>query len=170
VKDELLVRWLLSKGADPNFGCPQERKLNAMEADNESGFALDESAATSTTEVFDLLIDGGAKMEYSVALHRAVETTEAHGDPTHMVKHLLELGFNIDGQDNHVRGPRGRGSPLTSTVQYRDVERARFLLENGADPYLKTWWGKSAFDQATRRRDTEFLDFFQKYLLVKKNS
>ena len=58
MKDEPLVRWLLDKGTDPNFGCPQTQKLNAMEADNESGFALNEAAKTWTTAVFDLLIKG----------------------------------------------------------------------------------------------------------------
>jgi ankyrin repeat protein len=170
VKDELLVRWLLSKGADPDFGCPQEQKLNAMEADNESGFALDRAAATSTTAVFDLLINGGAKREYSVALHVATEAIKADGDRTPMMKHLLELGFDIDGMDDRLRGPYGHGSPLMSTVRYRKVERARFLLENGADPYLRNWRGRSAFVELQRLRYTDLLDLFQEYCLVNKNA
>jgi hypothetical protein len=91
VKDELFVRWLLDKGADPNFGRPQAKKLNTMEADNESGFALEKA------------------------------------------------------------------------------ERARFLLENGVDPYLKNWRGRSAFGEAQRLRYTDFLKLFQEYCPVDKN-
>lgn len=133
------MRWLLSKGADPNFGRMQEKKLSSMGADNESGFTLDHAAAFSTTAAIDLLINEGAKREYSHALHAAAEGPEKYGDRIPMMKHVLESGFEVDGIDRHSRGPHGQGSPLMCTVRFGKIDRARFLLENGANPHLKNW-------------------------------
>ncbi len=72
-----------------------------------------------------------------------------------MMEYLLELGFDINEMNDRLRGPYGHGSPLMSAMRYRKVERVRFLLENGADSYLKNCRGRSAFDEAQQLRYTD---------------
>ncbi|KAG4435765.1 hypothetical protein IFR05_008739 [Cadophora sp. M221] len=97
--DEHLIRTLLRLGADPNYGAPQQHKLNATEADHFSSAALDRAASLSSTVVVDLLIEGGAKLEYSAALHVAVEAPKEFGENRIMIEHLLKRGFEVDGMD-----------------------------------------------------------------------
>lgn len=163
IDDEPLVRWLLDQRANPNFGRPREQKLNTTTPDYESGFALENTSAKSTVEVFNLLVDHGAQLEFSAALHRAVESSITYGDRIAMMEHVLDLGFDVNGMDKSLRGPHGHGSPLASAVHFNRVDKVIFLLQHGADPSLKNWRGISPADQAQRVNNAPILELFREY-------
>ena len=149
-----LTTWFLRHGADPNLGPP--RKGSTLEAIPvpDSGVCLYEAAASSNTEVVELLIQAGAKIENSTPLHAAVRRGE---DAIPMLRYLLDLpsadGIDIDGLADQS-DPFSLGTPLESVIRHGvrsdSVAIASFLLENGADPYPDGRPGIDVFDEPVR--------------------
>lgn len=121
--------------------------MNATSASHSSGYALDSAASLSSINIIDILLQAGAKPEYSVALHIAVEASESLGDNRAMIEHLLQVRLEIDEMDGMVRGLYGRGSPLMCAMRMRLFDKLRVLLEHGADPFLKNWRGESPWGE-----------------------
>ncbi|KAH7327188.1 ankyrin repeat-containing domain protein [Rhexocercosporidium sp. MPI-PUGE-AT-0058] len=166
IPNTALIRTLLRLGADPNFGSPQKHKLNAIEADHESGSALDRAAfspSSSSITIIDLLLQAGAKIEYSVALHLAAEAPKELGENRVMIEHLLKRGWKVDEMDRQVRGLYGRGSPLMCATRLRRVERVKVLLEHSADPYLKNWRGETPVGEAQNMKCVALLELFEEF-------
>lgn len=151
------MRWLLENGADPTHGKPRWNENNPND-DRNAGAALNLAARAGTPAVFDLLLQGGPRIETSVPLHMAAETAGA--DCITMMTHLLQLGLDINGLDD-IQGPYRRGTPPSYAVRIRAVEAAQFLLERGADPHKKNQWGYSPAEEATQTNDTEFIKMFE---------
>lgn len=105
----------------------------------------------------------GAKPEYSVALHKAVEASSELGDQRTMIEHLINLGFEVDGMDDKVRGLYGKGSPLLCATRRRFVGRARILLECGADPWLENRSAVSPAGEAERMGCAVLLELFREF-------
>lgn len=78
-----------------------------------------------------------------------------------MIEHLLKRGFQVDGMDRMVRGLYGRGSPLMCATRLGRLERAKVLLENGADPYLENWSGETPVGGARRMKCVALLELFE---------
>ena len=154
VRSPSLTTWFLLRGANPNLGPP--RIGFGLEATPvpDSGVCLYEAAASSNTEVVELLIQAGAKVENSTPLHAAVRRGE---DAIPMLRYLLALpsgkGTDINGlADAH--DPFSVGTPLESVIRHGlrsdSVTIARFLLENGADPHPDGRPGIDVFDGPVR--------------------
>jgi ankyrin repeat protein len=121
----------------------------------------------TAVSLINLLLHHGARLEDSLPLHLAAEcgpyeihdqhytsTAISHPqvqgdfdiDPTctpsssmiPVLKYLLDLGYDPNASDIAHFGPRAHGPPLHWAVRGGSVENARFLLENGADP-----WGQN---------------------------
>lgn len=93
------------------------------------------AACVSTPTVYKLLLEHGAKLEYSVPLHTAASSQEDE-DRISMMAYLLELGVDINGFDDR-RGLYATGTPLHAAIEAGGIAKVRFLLEQGADPILK---------------------------------
>ena len=154
IRSPSLTSWFLGHGANPNRGPP--RTGSSLEATPipDSGACLYEAAAHSSSEVVELLIQAGAKVENSTPLHAAVRRGE---DAIPMLRHLLDLpsenSIDINGLADQ-RDPFSVGTPLESVIRHGmrsdSVAIARFLLANGADPHPDGRPGIDVFDEPVR--------------------
>lgn len=144
VKDAAFTTWLLDHGADPNV------YDSGMEG---CRCALDTAAVKSTTAMVSLLVNRGASLAGAHVLHAAVGRRD--GEMIPMLEHLLNLGADIDAVEYasnpewfHRRFYFGLGTPLHEAIKKGKVEAVRFLLERGANPYIKNTRGSNAFQMA----------------------
>lgn len=140
--DEPAIRYLLAHGANPNLGPPQnsQEHFQDIRPIYNSGNALNEAAAHCTPEIFALLLDHGAVLSNSDALHRAAGASRKlpPGERIPMLKYLLGLGLDPNAIDDGIRVAEDRrgqhGSPLQYAIIWGRREEAKWLLEHGADP------------------------------------
>lgn len=150
VKNEPLLKWALTQGAHPNLG-PQrldEERLGYGYA--KSGTALNNTARSSTQHTIYLLLDAGARKEFSVALHHAAgaipysATRKSEDGPVQlnleedreripMIAHLLACVFDINALDD-VEGPYEIRRPLDYAFRAQGAKvRIEFRLDHGAE-------------------------------------
>ena len=55
-----------------------------------------------------------------------------------LVEYYLEIGI-----DPNYQHPEFLAAPLVESIRYNQLEIAKLLLENGADPYIKEVWGSA---------------------------
>lgn len=143
VTNETLTRWFLAHGADVHA----VGKIGST--------ILDVAAANSSPFLFDLLVQHGARLEDSDALHSAAGAREKPEGRIEMMRHLLELNvFDANALERREYPParrRGRGTPLHSGVAPQEVERLKLLLEHGADLQGKNTMGQTALEYAAAR-------------------
>lgn len=146
--DEELVRWCVEHGA----------KVDGMEVDPyKSPPLLETVAGTGTVETFAYLLEKGAKIEGRI-LHVAAQWVGSNSEDDEaknkafqtrmrMVEYLVDvLKMDVNEMDMHAVGseeeePMGNfwGTPICYAARHPDDghEVVRFLLERGADPYIK---------------------------------
>lgn len=71
VHNKPLLKWFLSHGANPNCGPQRLDEERYGYGCTESGTALNYATCRCTPQCVDLLLDAGARMEFSIALHCA---------------------------------------------------------------------------------------------------
>ena len=145
-------------GANPNLGPPRpSRGPRETRLVSNSGGILNEAAAYCTPQVFALLLEHGAVLSNSIALHYAAGRPKSvpPGDRIPMMEYLLGLGVDINEPDDIIQiaedGRGRRGTPLMYALSYARVAEVQWLLEHGADPDKRTSYGDSAMDLAIRR-------------------
>lgn len=119
--------WCLEHGADPNLG-------SLSQVWSPLATAVQFGAST---EMIDLLLSNGARLDESDALVTAAECGRVD-----MVKHLLDRGAKIDEVGfRYCLGDGSRrenaGSALHSAVAGGHADIVTFLLDQGADVNLK---------------------------------
>jgi hypothetical protein len=105
LKDESLIRWLLSKGANPNLGTPGYRMHsweNNVQPVADSPETIMKAAQHSTPVVLDLLIVNEAKYDRVQLLHIAVTSIFFNtAERIAMMDHLVnKLGIDINAVAN----------------------------------------------------------------------
>jgi hypothetical protein len=140
------VKFCLEHGADPN-GNLVEEYLSALAC----------AVYTGNFKLVDLLLQHGAQLKGSNAIVQA-----AIYDNLEMVKYLLSKGADID--EVGIKGPPGderyddNGSPLHHAATEGYTKMALFLIDAGANIYLKDSMGRTAEDLALKNNHTEILN------------
>jgi hypothetical protein len=92
-----LLLWYVSLGANPNLGPPDTRRKEFVSPQDlpvpESGAALEEASRFCDMAIVDILVEHGARLGNSLALHHALMRQE---DRIPMMEHLLRLGVDIN--------------------------------------------------------------------------
>ena len=122
VKNEMLLKWFLEHGADPNLGPPLSPQPDSTPIPN-SGSSLNCAASVATPEVFDLLLQHGAKLENSQPVHMAAASQEDSGRIP-MMKYLVGKGVDVNGSDE-ARGFQAVGPPLFYAIRQKQKEKVK---------------------------------------------
>lgn len=142
-----VVRWLLEHGADPNI---KDRR----------GFtALDYASYKYSLEVVKLLVQHGADVTNTSAIHGAVANSikfaPVNPGRLDIVSYLLECGANVNQlwpimpdvyERPHITPYTG--TPLHSAVEAENPESVRYLLSRGADRTIKGALGMTPLEVA----------------------
>lgn len=147
--DEQIVRWFLDQGAE--LPTPDPRR---------SRHILNTAARVSSITNFDLLLERGANIADSTALHQAALIEGS--DRIAMMSHLLEIGYDINAIDEG-RHPCNIGTPLHYALWGKLFENVRFLLQRGADPHKCGGLCGSAFTMAERTCRDEFISLMKQH-------
>lgn len=165
-----LVRFLLENGASPN-------QVQGPDS-NSPGTILRTAAEGSSLDVIELLIQHGAQIEQSGAMHKAAENGRID-----VMDLLLRHGANVNEQlctnlefsaKRRTRFKKERGivsdasddrrpkwsheTPLHYSVLDRQIEAAAWLVKHGADASITDSKGWSAKEMATTIGDTGILE------------
>lgn len=167
IPDEETARWFLAQGANPNLGPrpdPFTDSSPSLESIPNSGDVLEVAAAESSPEFFDVLLQHGAILGNSLALHQ-IAAREGTGDKNRipMMEHLLNLGVDINGSDA-ARGYMATGTPLHIAIEYSALDNARLLLSRGADIKLRDCKrGLTALELAKHHGRQDMIDLIQSF-------
>ena len=159
--NEALVHWCLDRGAtvedrhtDPYINLP----------------LLERVAQHGTVDTFALLRSRGAQLTPRM-LHRAAGAAASCKDGERltirmaMVKYLMDdLGIDINTMDTEGQMPNHWGTPLCYAAQppRGGVDVVRFLLDRGADPFIKDCWGiHDAFGVAKHSGNAEISELLR---------
>ncbi|KAL5359770.1 ankyrin repeat-containing domain protein [Aspergillus floccosus] len=158
-----LLRWFLSHGADPNRG-PQRPYDSPYERFGESvrnsGCALESAAARGSREAVQLLLDAGADIHNGYPLHAAARSVPPGSPSQCPIERELDIGripvmelLVERGADVNQRMETPYVEPryaLLLAAMVGAVERARWLIQHGADPGVEKGWHVDA-DMRLRR-------------------
>ena len=134
VEDERLVRWFFDHGAELDHSMPFPPDKDYCRDLDATCLYLNIAACTSTTAVFDLFLAHGAARADSIPLHTAASVPDREERIIPMMIHLIDLGFDINGTDDHTKKHPCWGTPLVYAVRSNAVGNVKFLLSKGADP------------------------------------
>ena len=130
--DPRLLRWILTRDKNPDL----KR-------------ALESAAAIGNIEVVDILIEHGAPIKDSMAMHYAL-FCEDQDSRIGMMEYLLQHGMGVNNFGNHP-GTQAGGTPLFTAANMSAlnlVAEVQWLLDHGADPRIRDRLGRLAIQYA----------------------
>lgn len=133
--DETLLRWFLAQGANPNFG-PDPTLVSTYDDSSyveTSGAVLEQAAKSASPAIVDVLLEHGANLQNSRAIHNALLRKTA-ADVVEMLEHLVKRGADVNQLAFHMQGFHWGARPLNIAAEMGKLEPIRWLLEHGADP------------------------------------
>lgn len=147
VQDEILVKWCLSVGADPNGASPSNTTV------------LHLAASVGTLESVKTLISAGGKFQRPCfsddIIAHAVDSHNEYNDRLPVIEFLLDHGADIDAFYEQNRNPEypsglemivGKQTALHLAVGKGDKQMVEMLVRRGADPGKLMWNYSTAFD------------------------
>ena len=128
---------------------------------------MDVAAANSTPAVFQLLLEHGADVEDSDALHAAAGAETHMSGRLEMITFLLKtVKMGINAIAKH--GPPasrgiGKGTPLHNAVFVQAKDRIEFLLAQGANPDARNSLDQTAMEFATEWELSDSVDILNRH-------
>ncbi|KAF5684494.1 ankyrin repeat domain-containing protein [Fusarium circinatum] len=149
-----VVRYLLDERWTPLNGEVTWISKATPPMDRTSGLALDLAVEKSPMIVVQMLLEYGAHPQYSRPPHGAIKRLHRHSVPgaEEDWRPLMEMALNY-GAEINARTYSG-GTALSRAVHCEDWEIVEFLIEKGADPFVKCPSSKhDSFDSALKFED-----------------
>lgn len=149
--NEDIVKWHLENYADPNI--LSDRGFSALEA----------AAYRHSVNIVKLLVEYGAEVRPTTALHSAATNSAEYGgilypDRLEVMAFLLDHGADIDKLEPVIdtQGhPRpvdwGTGTALQRAVDSNAPDRVRFLLQRGANRFITGAMGFTPLEIAEKK-------------------
>lgn len=167
-----LLRWFLSHGIDPNYGVKRDTSTKKGGPSHECADALEFAAYKGSAEAIEILIEAGAKITYGTPLHSAAGALPPRGTPytdddpqrdefdlsrLPAMEALVKHGADVNQREitQHLTPQY----PIIYAVHVGATQRARWLLDHGANPELSGPYG-SAVEYASRVGSKEMRDLF----------
>ncbi|KAM0081756.1 hypothetical protein ACKRZS_006083 [Fusarium odoratissimum] len=160
VQDVDITCFLLEHGADPDLAPFQTGRTRGWgekatpPMDRTSGLALDLAVEKSPMAVVEMLLEHGAHPEYSRPLHGAIKRLHCYPIPGAQIdwRPLMEMALSHGADINAVT--YSGGTALSRAVHHQNWEIVEFLVEQGADPFVKGPASKEdSFDSALKFED-----------------
>ncbi|KAI2791994.1 hypothetical protein POX_b02025 [Penicillium oxalicum] len=151
-----LLSWFLAHGADPNLGPQKDFRDRLGASDTESCVALETASARGSLEAVQMLLDAGARIQNGTPLHCAAGACPPGVNP-HAGRVIPSKGFDADripimsllvekGADVNEKTQSQHMVPqyaIVHAVMAGAMERVKWLIAHGADPYLKGAFGSA---------------------------
>ena len=141
LENEDLVDWCFENGAIIDHGIEHYNPDFRLISSN----YLDEAARCASVTTIDKLIERGVDKSRSFPLHNACERSSRSDEQSiRVMARLVDLGFDVNASDESLLC-YGQGSPLNVAVTNTSIPKIKFLLQHGADPYLRAGTPASPF-------------------------
>ncbi|KAJ5464525.1 uncharacterized protein N7458_000211 [Penicillium daleae] len=157
ISDLPVLSWFLAHGANPNLG--QQKSFHDRHglSDTDSCIALETAAAHGSVETVQMLLDAGALIQNGAPLHRAAGTCPPGANPhagrvkpsrefdvsrIPVMRLLVDNGANVNHRvvSRHMEPQYA----IVHAVMAGAMERVKWLLKQGADPFAKGAFGSAA--------------------------
>ena len=138
-----LLRWFIDHGANPNLGVQKTTHDRRGEPDTSSCATLEAAAVRGDVEAVRMILDAGARIQNGVPLHYAAGARSNHDTSRIPVMALLvDRGAEVNQrEESRHMVPQ---YAIVYAAMAGAVERVKWLLEHGADPYIRGSWGSAA--------------------------
>jgi len=136
-KNPEVAQFLLKSGAKADEKLPENEET-----------ALHAAARSGAVPVIKVLLDHGAKVD---ALNEDGITplmVAAHEGNAGAVSLLIEKGADVHRKSTAVTSVIAHWTPLMFSVLSRDIETVLALLKGGADPQMRSYYGRRAVDNS----------------------
>lgn len=152
-----LLSWFLAHGANPNFGPQKDFHDRHGNSDTKSCNALEKAAARGSVEAVRMLLEAGARIQNGAPLHYAAGVCPPGTNPhagrvkpskefdanripvmTLLVENGADVKYKVESQ--HMEPQYA----IVHAVMAGAMERVKWLLEQGADPFVKGSFGSAA--------------------------
>ncbi|KAK0250461.1 hypothetical protein LTR01_007538 [Friedmanniomyces endolithicus] len=145
------LHWLLNHGASPNVPCGRTNDT-----------PLSRAARMNLMEPIDLLLQHGAELKASNALHAAASGGGPDDESLATMQRLIELGADVNAiEAMHVKRSGHNigihGTALHGAIRASKPLRVRWLLEHGADGTIRNEGGYSPLEWAKECRSSKEL-------------
>ncbi|KAK0925463.1 hypothetical protein LTR29_018051 [Friedmanniomyces endolithicus] len=145
------LHWLLNHGASPNVPCGRTNDT-----------PLSRAARMNLMEPIDLLLQHGAELKGSNALHAAASGGGPDDESLATMQRLIDLGADVNAiEAMHVKRSGHNigihGTALHGAIRASKPVRVRWLLEHGADGTIRNEGGYSPLEWAKECRSSKEL-------------